>query len=159
LRTRRDEFAASIELIGWLREQLADAQHQSAIAPLPASVRASSGVGIVEGWRGTIVHRVEISDRGRLTRVKIVDPSFFNWPALPVALADTMSPTSRSPKRASTSLTRERTPDTAMALKTCQHCATSYEINRKETRACDIASTATPGASFCRTHWLCTRTW
>ncbi len=29
---------------------------------------------------------------GTLTRVKIVDPSFVNWPALPVALADTIVP-------------------------------------------------------------------
>ena len=27
-----------------------------------------------------------------LRRVKIVDPSFLNWPALPVALADTIVP-------------------------------------------------------------------
>ena len=27
-----------------------------------------------------------------LTRVRVVDPSFFNWPALPVALADTIVP-------------------------------------------------------------------
>ena len=53
---------------------------------------ASSGVGIVEGWRGTIVHRVELDLGGTLTRAKIVDPSFFNWPALPVALADTIVP-------------------------------------------------------------------
>jgi Ni,Fe-hydrogenase III large subunit len=52
----------------------------------------ASGVGIVEGWRGTIVHRVEIGLDQRLTRVKIVDPSFFNWPALPVALAGTIVP-------------------------------------------------------------------
>lgn len=51
-----------------------------------------SGVGIVEGWRGTIVHRVELTPDATLTRVKIVDPSFFNWPALPVALADTIVP-------------------------------------------------------------------
>jgi Ni,Fe-hydrogenase III large subunit len=49
-------------------------------------------VGIVEGWRGTIVHRVEIGPTDRLTRVKVVDPSFFNWPALPVALANTIVP-------------------------------------------------------------------
>jgi Ni,Fe-hydrogenase III large subunit/Ni,Fe-hydrogenase III component G len=52
----------------------------------------TSGVGIVEGWRGTIVHRVEIGPDQRLTRVKVVDPSFFNWPALPVALAGTIVP-------------------------------------------------------------------
>jgi Ni,Fe-hydrogenase III large subunit/Ni,Fe-hydrogenase III component G len=57
---------------------------------VPGTVR--SGVGIVEGWRGTIVHRVEVGPDGRLTRSKIVDPSWFNWPALPVALAGTIVP-------------------------------------------------------------------
>jgi Ni,Fe-hydrogenase III large subunit len=46
----------------------------------------------VEGWRGTIAHRVELDANGVLRRVKVVDPSFFNWPALPVALADTIVP-------------------------------------------------------------------
>jgi Ni,Fe-hydrogenase III large subunit/Ni,Fe-hydrogenase III component G len=59
--------------------------------PLATGERRS-GVGIVEGWRGTIVHRVEIGPDGRLTRAKVVDPSFVNWPALPVALADTIVP-------------------------------------------------------------------
>jgi Ni,Fe-hydrogenase III large subunit/Ni,Fe-hydrogenase III component G len=62
-----------------------------AIDPTPASP-AASGVGIVEGWRGTIVHRVEVDPDRRLTRVKVVDPSFLNWPALPVALAGTIVP-------------------------------------------------------------------
>jgi Ni,Fe-hydrogenase III large subunit len=51
---------------------------------------AASGVGIAEGWRGTIVHRVETGADRRLTRNKVVDPSFFNWPALPLALANTI---------------------------------------------------------------------
>ena len=51
-----------------------------------------SGVGIVEGWRGTIVHRIELDRHGQISRAKIVDPSWFNWPALPVALADTIVP-------------------------------------------------------------------
>ncbi|HEY3004042.1 MAG TPA: NADH-quinone oxidoreductase subunit C [Kribbellaceae bacterium] len=51
-----------------------------------------SGVGIVEGWRGAVTHRVELRPDGTLGRVKIVDPSFFNWPALPLALADTIVP-------------------------------------------------------------------
>jgi Ni,Fe-hydrogenase III large subunit len=46
----------------------------------------------VEGWRGTICHRVELDRDGNLSRVKIVDPSFFNWPALPIALSDTIVP-------------------------------------------------------------------
>lgn len=52
----------------------------------------ASGVGLVEGWRGTIAHRVEISRDKRVSRLKIVDPSFLNWPALPVALVDTIVP-------------------------------------------------------------------
>lgn len=51
-----------------------------------------TGTGIVEGWRGTITHRVELHPDATLARVRIVDPSFFNWPALPVALADTIVP-------------------------------------------------------------------
>ena len=43
-------------------------------------------VGLVEGWRGTIAHRVELGHDGRLTRLAVVDPSFLTWPALPVAL-------------------------------------------------------------------------
>jgi Ni,Fe-hydrogenase III large subunit/Ni,Fe-hydrogenase III component G len=51
-----------------------------------------AGLSQVEAWRGTLVHRVELGPNGALTRVKVVDPSFFNWPALPVALADTIVP-------------------------------------------------------------------
>jgi Ni,Fe-hydrogenase III large subunit len=51
-----------------------------------------SGVGIVEGWRGTITHRVELAPDGALARTKIVDPSFFNWPAMPVALTGAIVP-------------------------------------------------------------------
>jgi Ni,Fe-hydrogenase III large subunit/Ni,Fe-hydrogenase III component G len=54
--------------------------------------RAGHGTGIVEGWRGAIMHRVEFGLEGALQRVKIVDPSFFAWPALPVALSDTIVP-------------------------------------------------------------------
>ncbi len=48
--------------------------------------------GIVEAWRGRLVHMVMADDRNRLHRVKIVDPSFFNWPALARALEDNIVP-------------------------------------------------------------------
>ncbi len=93
---RRDEFAASTQLAIQLTSTAelltfrgAPAEGTSTQDP-PGAVR--SGVGIVEGWRGTIVHRVEVDRDGRLARAKIVDPSWFNWPALPVALADTIVP-------------------------------------------------------------------
>ncbi len=58
----------------------------------PRSHQFANGVGIIEAWRGAAVHRVELDDEGRLTRVKVVDPSFHNWPALPVSLANTIVP-------------------------------------------------------------------
>ncbi|GLB82044.1 formate hydrogenase HycE [Mycobacterium kiyosense] len=84
---RRDEFAASVALACTLIEEHHGPLQQ--VASLPAA--GGSGVGIVEGWRGTIVHRVEV-DAGVITRAKVVDPSWFNWPALPVAMADTIVP-------------------------------------------------------------------
>ncbi|RQX05314.1 formate hydrogenase, partial [Micromonospora inaquosa] len=88
---RADEIQASVAILDALLPTL---------SPATATIRRTgpvreqpvSGVGIVEGWRGTIVHRVELDPDATLTRVKIVDPSFFNWPALPVALADTIVP-------------------------------------------------------------------
>jgi Ni,Fe-hydrogenase III large subunit len=89
---RRDEFAASTDLLFGLLDRLHTLDEDSTQVPLATARGPASGVGIVEGWRGTIVHRVELDVHGHLTRVKVVDPSFFNWPALPVALADTIVP-------------------------------------------------------------------
>jgi Ni,Fe-hydrogenase III large subunit len=87
---RAEEITHSIALITNL--VAATTQPTDTADPLPVLEVRTSGVGIVEGWRGTIVHRVELNPDGSLSRVKIVDPSFFNWPALPLALADTIVP-------------------------------------------------------------------
>ncbi|MGW5224414.1 hydrogenase large subunit [Nocardia niigatensis] len=87
---RRDEFAASVRIIGELVDNHSGPTQFMQRDGVPG--QAGSGVGIVEGWRGTIVHRVEINDSGRITRAKVVDPSWFNWPALPVAMVDTIVP-------------------------------------------------------------------
>lgn len=84
---RRDEFAASVALLCAVLEQRDGPLRYQASLP----ETGGSGVGIVEGWRGTVVHRVEIdASAGAITRCKVVDPSWFNWPALPVAMADTI---------------------------------------------------------------------
>jgi len=87
---RCHEIATSVEMITELVGLLDGCR--SAPATGAAGRIAGSGVGIVEGWRGTVVHRVEIGAYGLLRRVKIVDPSFLNWPALPVVMADTIVP-------------------------------------------------------------------
>jgi len=66
--------------------------HQGTVAAGGDLAWHTTGLGLVEGWRGTIAHRIELDANGVLSRVKVVDPSFFNWPALPVALADTIVP-------------------------------------------------------------------
>jgi Ni,Fe-hydrogenase III large subunit len=86
---RAEEIQHGIALITHLDAQV---RELDITAARELATPAGSGVGISEGWRGTIVHRVELAPEGTLTRVKIVDPSFFNWPALPVALADTIVP-------------------------------------------------------------------
>ncbi len=87
---RAQEFDASVAVINALVRQ----QPQPAVAQDPPEPTGAprSGVGIVEGWRGTIVHRIELAADGTLSRVKVVDPSFFNWPALPVSLQNTIVP-------------------------------------------------------------------
>jgi Ni,Fe-hydrogenase III large subunit len=92
---RAGEVAVSAGILPHLAE-LASGGTGGERAAYPVTDRSTggpaAGLGVVEAWRGTLCHRVELAPDGRLTRVKIVDPSFFNWPGLPVALADTIVP-------------------------------------------------------------------
>ena len=84
---RVEEVRVSLAVIG----QLLDGP----VAPIQTVGErdpAGSGIGITEGWRGTIVHRVEVDADGTVTRCTVVDPSFFTWPALAVSLSDTIVP-------------------------------------------------------------------
>jgi Ni,Fe-hydrogenase III large subunit/Ni,Fe-hydrogenase III component G len=87
---RVEEARTSLTLLGEFTQRAGALDAVAAPPQMPA--RSASGVGIIEAWRGAAVHRVEFDDEGRLTRVKVVDPSFHNWPALPVSLADTIVP-------------------------------------------------------------------
>ena len=88
---RAGEVQASAEL---LTELLAGASAGGAWQDIPTRVPSGqlSGVGLVEGWRGTIAQRIEIRPDGTIARLKIVDPSVLTWPALPMALAGTIVP-------------------------------------------------------------------
>jgi Ni,Fe-hydrogenase III large subunit/Ni,Fe-hydrogenase III component G len=91
LLTRVDEIHSSVALINYLLATRPPLTAETAKPTWLARGR-TSGVGLVEGWRGTVAHRIEIGPDNTVSRLKIVDPSFFNWPALPVALTDTIVP-------------------------------------------------------------------
>ncbi len=103
---RAREVAASVALIEQLAPLAAGPASASASArpagpttpgrpsarpPAPPGER-TCGLGVVEAWRGTLCTRVELAPDGTLSRVKVVDPSWFNWPALPIALNETIVP-------------------------------------------------------------------
>ena len=88
---RVDEVRASLSLLSRLISYGGPLDVVTLLPDARESEPSDGGVGIVEGWRGAIVHRAEL-DLGRLARVKVVDPSFLNWPALPVCLTDTIVP-------------------------------------------------------------------
>lgn len=86
---RVEEFRESVQLIKAALAELPDGPLTAPLAPLPAWEPA---FGLVEGWRGAILHWVMAGDDGRLHRVKVKDPSFVNWPALSFAMLKNIVP-------------------------------------------------------------------
>jgi Ni,Fe-hydrogenase III large subunit len=86
---RVEEVKQSASLIRQAVQALPPGPLAVAVGPLPAFEPA---FGVVEGWRGAIVHWVAAGEDGRLHRVKVMDPSFLNWAALSRALADNIVP-------------------------------------------------------------------
>lgn len=44
------------------------------------------GIGIVEAWRGELIHWITTGEAGAMTRYAIKDPSFNNWTGLAIAI-------------------------------------------------------------------------
>ena len=62
-------------------------------AAMPEALPAdATALGWAEAWRGPCVHWVATDERGQLTRVKITDPSFLNWPGLTHAVPGNIIP-------------------------------------------------------------------
>lgn len=80
------------ESAGLIQQALANLPH-GLTAALPGALPAwQPGFSLVEGWRGAILHWVMVDDHSNLYRVKVKDPSFVNWPALPFALLKNIVP-------------------------------------------------------------------
>jgi Ni,Fe-hydrogenase III large subunit/Ni,Fe-hydrogenase III component G len=86
---RVKEASQSVGLIRQAIKRLTPGSLASPLGELPAFKPA---FGVVEGWRGAIIHWVMFDDRGQLYRVKIKDPSFVNWPALSFAMLKNIVP-------------------------------------------------------------------
>ena len=86
---RVKEIEEAVSLIRQALQNLPQGPIASSLGALPAW---SPAFGMVEGWRGAIVHWVMADEQGRLYRVKVKDPSFVNWPALPYALLKNIVP-------------------------------------------------------------------
>ncbi len=86
---RVEEARESVGLIRQAVEGLPTGPLAVALSPLPGWEPA---FGMVEGWRGAILHWVMGDGAGRLHRVKILDPSFLNWRPLSYALLKNIVP-------------------------------------------------------------------
>ena len=88
IRAREVEQSLSI-----LRQALVALPDTPCRAAVPAHLPAdASALGWAEGWRGPIVHWVATDTEGRLARVKVTDPSSFNWPGLTHAVPGNIVP-------------------------------------------------------------------
>jgi len=80
------------ESVGLVRQAIAGMAAGPLAAPLGRLPAFEPAFGIVEGWRGAIVHWVMVDHEGGLFRVKVKDPSFANWPALSFAMLKNIVP-------------------------------------------------------------------
>jgi Ni,Fe-hydrogenase III large subunit len=88
VKIRADEIRASLailrDLAGIVKELNAD--RENLVLELPESLPSQQyGVGIVESWRGELIHLVYTSENG-ISRYAIKDPSFNNWTGLAIAV-------------------------------------------------------------------------
>lgn len=80
---RAEEIESSLRIVQYL---LGNMPASRIVDDLPAALPAEcSGVGIVEAWRGELIHWVTTDALGAIIRYAIKDPSFNNWTGLAIA--------------------------------------------------------------------------
>ena len=84
-----DEAREAARLFSIVAGRLPDGPARAALPPLPPG---GDAVSCVEAWRGPVWYWVWAAGPQALRRVKIVDPSFRNWPALELAVLDNIVP-------------------------------------------------------------------
>jgi Ni,Fe-hydrogenase III large subunit/Ni,Fe-hydrogenase III component G len=86
---RLDEARESARLI---REAAARDGDGAVVVQVPPLTAGAHALGVVEAWRGPVWHWVVAGGSTTLGRVKVVDPSFRNWPALEYAVLKNIVP-------------------------------------------------------------------
>lgn len=82
-RIRYLEARESLLFVKGLLEQLPEGDLSTELGTVKPGVAA---ISIVEGWRGEVTHFIRTDENGAAAFYKIVDPSFFNWSALEMAV-------------------------------------------------------------------------
>ncbi|MEI6503879.1 MAG: hydrogenase, partial [Armatimonadota bacterium] len=82
---KADELGASLKLLKHVLQSLPEGPLQVPCdeATLPAE---AVGVGIVEAWRGELIHWITTDETGAISRYAIKDPSLNNWTGLAIAV-------------------------------------------------------------------------
>jgi Ni,Fe-hydrogenase III large subunit/Ni,Fe-hydrogenase III component G len=88
-RVRLDEAREAARLIGVTADRVPEGAARVPLPPLPAD---GDAVACVEAWRGPVWYWVLAAGPESLRRVKVVDPSFRNWPALELAVLENIVP-------------------------------------------------------------------
>ena len=86
---RVDEVRESARLIAVAAQRAPAGAPRVLLPPLPLG---GDAVTCVEAWRGPLWYWVLAAGPERLRRVKVVDPSFRNWPALELAVLENIVP-------------------------------------------------------------------
>ncbi len=90
LMVRAREIEQSLAILHQVLDRMPDTPLRASVPDrLPARAAA---LGWAEAWRGPCTHWISTDDQGDLTRVKITDPSFLNWPGLAHAVPGNIVP-------------------------------------------------------------------
>ena len=81
---RRKEVTVSCRVLEEVLDGMPDGPERTEIqGELPAD---AVGLGVVESWRGELIHWITTDDQGGICRYAVRDPSFHNWTGLSIAV-------------------------------------------------------------------------
>lgn len=93
LMVRAREVSQSLSLVHQVLDTMTAPSSEPLVAQLPRELPAqASALGWAEAWRGPCTHWIATDERGDVSRVKITDPSFLNWPGLAHAVPGNIVP-------------------------------------------------------------------